>query len=255
MQISGASSSYYLQQLQQSLFSKADTDESGTISLDEFEAGNSDKSAASANSAGTKKAEELFSSIDTSGDGELSDEEFSAFFNKLSSETAGAMIPFQMGGPQGGPPPGGGHDPMQDLIGTADEDGDGVLALDEFVAAGPDDAAGSGKSEELFASIDTDGDGSVTQDELDSFSEQRGLKGAGGMPPPPPQMSGAKESDDTEETSLADILASLSEDDEDDATSSTSSSIIDQLNAYAKQMYSAYADQTQSAVTAADLFV
>ena len=252
MQISGASSSYYLQQLQQSLFSKADTDESGTISLDEFEAGSSDKSSPSANSAGTKKAEELFSSIDTSGDGELSDDEFSAFFNKLSSETASAMIPFQMGGPQGGPPPGGGHDPFSDLIGKADEDGDGVLSQDEFVAAGPEDAAESGKSAELFATIDSDGDGNVTQDELDSFSQSQGPKGAGGMPPPP-QASGSAESDDASETSLADILSSLSESEDDDATDSTTS-LADQLNAYAKQLYAAYGQQAQSATMVADIF-
>lgn len=217
MQISGVSSSYYLQQMQQSLFNKADADASGSISAEEFAAAKPDKSSGGAKSAA--KAEELFSALDASGDGEISTEEFNALFSRLDSGTASSMLQFQQM-----------PNPMADLLSRADEDEDGSLTLDELTAAAPEELSDTEAAEfaaKMFGEMDSDGDGSVTQSEMQAFEETRRAEG-GHMPPPPPMTEAEGSGTDT----LADILADALED-EDEASDT---SALGQLQAYLKQM-------------------
>ncbi|TBN51727.1 hypothetical protein EYR15_12480 [Hansschlegelia quercus] len=109
---------------EQSFFTQADSDGSGSVSLDEF-------TAAGPKSASTEKAEELFSSIDTDGDGELSQTEDEAF--RSSQAAAGAPPP---------PPPGGAGGPGMTASSDDDDDDDDTgtsttLAgqLSEYLAA------------------------------------------------------------------------------------------------------------------------
>ncbi|MBI1260122.1 MAG: hypothetical protein GC184_00195 [Rhizobiales bacterium] len=223
MQITSQSSSYYLQQLQQSLFNKADANSDGGISLEEFSAGDQAKS------ADKSKIENLFKQIDSSGDNTLSSDELSAFFSSMASSTQGSFIQLQQQG---------GFDPATDLLNRADEDGNGTISADEFAAAGPQ-GSDSTKSAELFSKIDSDGDGELTSDELSAFGDE--MK-SGKAPPPPPSGS-------SQGTSLADLLleATSSDDEEDGSTQTTSTSsttdISKQLEAYLQRMTSLFEGQ------------
>lgn len=225
MQISSVSSGYYLQQMQQPLFSKTDADGSGAISANEFAATGPDKSSGAVKSAG--KAAELFSKLDGSGDGELSSEEFSALFNRLESGTAAAMMQFQQ--PPVSP---------EDMFSSADADGDGSLTLDELTAAAPEGMSDDEAAEvaaKMVEAMDTDGDGEVTQAEMEAFEESRRAE-RGQMPPP--MMLGADE--ETETSSLAEMLASAL--DEEDETAEDG--VAAQLQAYLKQMQSGSGEES-----------
>ena len=229
MQISSVSSGYYLQQMQQPLFSKTDADGSGAISANEFAATGPDKSSGAVKSAG--KAAELFSKLDGSGDGELSSEEFSALFNRLESGTAAAMMQFQQ--PPVSP---------EDMFSSADADGDGSLTLDELTAAAPEGMSDDEAAEvaaKMVEAMDTDGDGEVTQAEMQAFEESR--RAERGQMPPPPMMLGADE--ETETSSLAEMLASAL--DEEDETAEDG--VAAQLQAYLKQMQSGSEEETSLA--------
>ena len=259
MQISSVSASPYMQQMQQAMFQKADSNDDGSLSLDEFSASGPEKNSGSANAAEKARAEKLFKTIDTDGDGKASETEMGAFISKLSAETQSSLISLQQ--TQGGQGPM--KDPMSDLMDKADSDGDGMLSLDEFNAAKPDDVS-SDQSDKMFGEMDSDGDGKVTQDELKTFAESHRpdqAAGAGQMPPPPP--SGGK--GEGSGSSLADILASVSSSSTsdtsstntladllnqasgtDDTSSDSKTDLAKQLSAYVSQMLSAYADQAKS---------
>lgn len=265
MQISGASSSPYLQQLQQSLFQKADTNTDGSLTLDEFTATGSEKSAGSASTTDKAKAEKLFKSIDANGDDKVSGDELGSFFTKLSSSTQSSLLQIQQQG---------GADHASDFLSRADTDEDGGLNLDEFTAAGPKGASAD-KSKEIFGEIDADGDGTVTKDELTAFDQSRdaGKSGEARHMPPPPPPSDSSDSDDGSGTSLADILAGLSSSSSSASSSSDSStatSLADvlssvsstdstatnskndfakQMMTYLQQMLSGYADQTKNSTS------
>lgn len=228
MQISGVSSSYYLQQMQQSMFNKADADASGSISAEEFTAAGPDKSSGGAKSAA--KAAELFSTLDGSGDGELSTEQFNALFSRLDAGTASSMMQFQQQ-----------PNLMEELFSRADEDEDGSLTLDEMIAAAPEELSDTEAAERaatMFEEMDTDGDGSVTQSEMRAFEETRRAEG-GHMPPPPPMSETEESGTDT----LADILAAALE--EEDEASETGA--LGQLQAYLKQMQSGSGEESSLA--------
>jgi Ca2+-binding EF-hand superfamily protein len=209
-----------MQQMQQAMFQKADTDADGSLTLDEFTAVGPEKNAGEASSAEKAKAQKVFKSIDTDGDGNASETEMSAFMSKLSSQTQSSVISLQQQF--------GGQDPMMDLLDKADADGDGALSLDEFTSAKPDDVS-SDQSNEMFGEMDSDGDGKVTQDEMKTFAESHRpdqSASAGQMPPPPPSANG---SSGTQGSSLADILAQASAS-SDSSESDSVSSLADILN-------------------------
>tara|TARA_R110000824_G_scaffold118960_14_gene272071 strand:+ start:190062 stop:190799 length:738 start_codon:yes stop_codon:yes gene_type:complete len=236
-----------MQQLQQSLLQKADSDKDGSLSLEEFSSAGPAKNSSEANAADQARKEKLFKSIDEDGDGKASESELGSFFSKMSTETRSSLLSMQEGN--------GGGNPMADLLSNADEDGSGTMSLDEFAAAGPKDASAD-KAAEIFGEMDTDSDGEVTEDELSSFGESH-------RPPPPgggrPEMSGtsdtgssiaellasASETKDTDEaTSLAEILGQISSG--DDQEKDASADFSKQLSSLLQQMTSSYVNSVRS---------
>ncbi|MDK9719845.1 MAG: EF-hand domain-containing protein [Rhodospirillales bacterium] len=135
------------------LFSTADADASGGLSVDEFtELG----SLTGNSSASSDQVSQMFSQLDTDGDGEVTQEEM----------MAGAPPPPPMGGMNGSNP-----------FDEADADASGDLSLEEFTQLG--ELSGHGEESEeqtsaLFNSLDTDGNGVITQAELEAGRPQGG---------------------------------------------------------------------------------
>jgi Ca2+-binding EF-hand superfamily protein len=264
MQVTGASSYSYLQQMQQmqqTLFSKADTNGDGSLSIDEFEAAGKSDSAGSANSADQSKAAALFKTIDTNGDGQVSQSELGSYFTKLSSNSQSQLLQFQ-----------------QQLFDKADTNGDGSLSLAEFEgqSAGSTQSASDSKAADLFNKIDSNGDGKVTQDELTSYMSankpqgvggahggHRHAHGAGGGSKSLADLLGASDTDSTSDsdtdttTAITDLLTQNSTDSTTSAADSsgtgTSADFGKQIAAYLQQMLSGYADQTQNSTSGINL--
>lgn len=177
MQVSSASSAQALEmasRMRERMFSRADQDSSGGLSLDEFRAmrpGNSGTQAA--DSAGgttaTDRSAEIFSRLDTDGDGTVSAEELEA--GRPARPAGGAFSA-------------------------------GSMAA---LLSGQEASETSG-TDDFFASLDTDGDGSLSAAEFAAGRPPGGPRGAGGPPPdgPPPGAT-----DEASETSQADTLSEL----------------------------------------------
>lgn len=121
MSISSISGSPYAaagvsrQQRAQERFEAADTDKSGGLSLEEFQAsGPKDAEKAGRSGGNRPSAEEMFARMDSDGDGSLTQTEMETAFQSMRSQTKGALLAAQEeagganGGPggAGGPPPG-----------------------------------------------------------------------------------------------------------------------------------------------------
>lgn len=236
MQVSSLSSTSYMQQLQ-SLFTKADKNSDGGISLDEFTASATDKSAGSAKSAESDKTAKLFGKMDSDGNGNLTQDEMSAFVTKLSASAQNVMMAYQQQGS---------GSQADALLSTADTDGDGKVSAEEFAAAAPDaDEAGSAeRSQELFGKIDSNGDGSLTSDELTAFDDK--MKSGVSMPFPPPSDT---DSSDDQGTTLADILQQANDSSTSKTSQSGGSDLAKQIEAYMQRMMSGYADQVANATS------
>lgn len=118
-----ASSGVSRQQAAQQRFQAADTDQSGGLSLEEFQAAGPKDANAAKRPAGGPSAEDMFKSMDTDSDGSVTQAEMESSFQRMHSKTRGALLSAQeqsgstsdstgtasaqgMGG-AGGPPPGG----------------------------------------------------------------------------------------------------------------------------------------------------
>jgi hypothetical protein len=101
----GGMSPAQMQQMQQKMFAKADADQSGGISLQEFSnTGQAEKSDASGRANGMD-ASKMFSKLDADGDGQLTQTEMKPPQDgrgKLSPEMISAMLGMQGGGGPGG---------------------------------------------------------------------------------------------------------------------------------------------------------
>lgn len=264
MQVTGASSYSYLQQMQQmqqmqqALFNKADGNGGGSLSIDQFEAAGQGNSAGSANSADPSRAAALFKTIDSNGDGQVSQDELNSYATRLSSDNQAQMLQFQ-----------------QQLFNKADTNGDGSLSLVEFEsppAGGSAQSASDSKAADLFKKIDTNGDGKVSQDELTSFMSANKPQGAGGAHGHHHHAHGAGGGD---AKSLADLLSGPSDTSTstdtgtaavdplspasttptaDSAAAGTPADFGKQIAAYLQQMLSGYADQTQNSTSGVNLF-
>lgn len=171
--------------LRDKLFKKADKDQNGGISLEEFMPGGqkipgkNDTPATSAPGQELKKA--LFAKIDTNGDGSLSKDEVDAFDAKASREFQDAMTKLQelLTGAQARRKKRDHHHPkLSEMFDKADTSKDGSLSLDEVQAA----LAGeirtfaidpNGKVEKLFARIDANNDKLLSKDEVKAFENAR----------------------------------------------------------------------------------
>lgn len=115
MSISSISGSPYAaagvsrQQRAQERFEAADTDKSGGLSLEEFQASGPKDAEKSGRSGGNRpSAEEMFARMDSDGDGSLTQTEMETAFQSMRSQTKGALLAAQeeAGGANGGRPPG-----------------------------------------------------------------------------------------------------------------------------------------------------
>jgi Ca2+-binding EF-hand superfamily protein len=174
-------------------FASLDTNDDGSITLDELKAG----APGGANAASDKRAEKLFKAMDADGNGSISSDEKSAFDEKMQARRhdhhAGlAFLAQQSQGPSNA-----------DVFAATDTNGDGSVSLDELSS---DDAAkgvSSDSMQKLFSLIDSDGNGSISETESSDFLDAvrsavaqngppdggpggAGGSGAGGPPPPPP---------------------------------------------------------------------
>lgn len=146
-----------------SLFSKLDADANGSVTRDEFISG-------APGDVSSDQAATLFDSLDSSGSGSLSEDDLLSAFERLNSQTQSALIQQQQ--PPKEPP-----DPSK-MFDDADEDGDGTVTREEFIAARPDDVseemAGS-----LFDKLDSESAGSLTKDEFVTAMEANKPDGPG----------------------------------------------------------------------------
>ncbi|ESQ79610.1 EF-hand domain-containing protein [Asticcacaulis sp. YBE204] len=203
-------------------FDELDTNEDGTVSLDEMMA-----ASGTDESEDTSKVEELFSAMDSDGDGSVTESEKSSFDEQMR---ANGPPPGGPGGPQGMGGMGGGAQSFDAL----DTNQDGTVSLDEMTAAsGADESGDTSKIEELFTAMDSDGDGSVTESEKSSFDEQMRANG-----PPPP--GGATQMASTGSTSADSASASS------DATAAKFAALTSR---WMQSMASVIADQTTSTTT------
>lgn len=177
MQVSSANSAQALEmanRMRQRMFSRADQDSNGGLSLDEFRTmrpGNSGTRAADSAGAttATDRSAEIFSRLDTDGDGSVSAEELEA--GRPARPAGGAFSAGSMAA---------------------------LLSGQE--------ASGTSSADDFFTSLDTDGDGSLSAAEFAAGRPPGGPHGAGGPPPggPPPDAT-----EEASETSQADTLAEL----------------------------------------------
>lgn len=188
---SGSLSSALLQQMQQArlaMFQKADTDESGGLSLEEFKAAGpkDEQGNAIAPPSGAPSVEDIFASLDSDGDGSLTQSEMDAGFgqktgqNNQQSLLSSDMMTHLLSQLS--------DEETQSIFSTADQDGDGSLtqeefdaavetivtsALEEMPAGGPPPGGAKGGSEEeetsssqVYDALDTNQDGTVSLEEL-----------------------------------------------------------------------------------------
>lgn len=193
-------------------FASLDTNNDGSLTLDELKAG----APGGASATSDKRAEALFKAMDADGNGSVSSDEKSAFDQKVQAKRhdhhAGlAFLAQQSQGPSNA-----------DVFAATDTNGDGSVSLDELSS---DDAAkgvSSDSLQKLFNLIDANGDGSISQTESSDFLDAvksavaqngppdggpggPGGPGAGGPPPPPPPSDSADNSTTT--TSASDLLS------------------------------------------------
>jgi len=116
-------------------FATLDLNGDGSLSLEEMQA----------------QGQARFTSVDANGDGGLSAEELIAAAGERASDRAAKMIE------------------------RNDENGDGVLQLDEMPRRG-----GGDRAERMFERVDADGDGALSQEEFETAKERRGERGERG---------------------------------------------------------------------------
>lgn len=182
----------------QNLFSKIDTNKSGTVSKEEFVVGRPDDVSA-------EDAASLFSKIDETGSGELTQDTMNSLFsqnNALSSTTFQALtdaIEAESSSSQNGS--------LSDMIAAMDTDNSGTITQEEFVSARPSDVTEE-MAENLWNSFDTEESGSLSTETLTTA-----MASSQGAPPPPPSGGGSSEEDTTTSTldTNGDGIVSLAE--------------------------------------------
>lgn len=162
------------------LFTKADADSDGKLSLQEFLVGWKQNE----RQDGERKADEFFTKADADGNGQLSKEEFRKFHEMMRN------------GRPPGPPPGGpgergpGDKSDRERGGERGERPEGDRQGPP--PGGPQGGHPRRDPRELFLAIDQDGDGFVTKEEFTQFKPQRppkpeGHDEGGKKPPAPPR--------------------------------------------------------------------
>ncbi|MGR6466181.1 EF-hand domain-containing protein [Rhizobium sp. PAMB 3182] len=176
------------------LVSSMDSDEDGSVTLEEFVASRPDE-------VSEEDATTLFNSFDSEDTGSLTTE-------ALADAMDASRPAPPMGGPggPGGPPPGGppseDSDGDDDLVSAMDSDEDGSVTLEEFVASRPDEVSEEDATT-LFNSFDSEGTGSLTTEALgDAMKSNR--------PGPPPGGVQMMTLGEDSTYSLSDLLGAIS---------------------------------------------
>ena len=145
------------------LFSKVDTDGSGSLSSNEFTALMNKMAASGDANATSSDSSNAFASLDTDGDGTLTQAEFDA------GRPAGANGPQGAGGPPpGGPPPASASSADSTTYDPLDTNKDGIVS-----AAGAATGTNSANTlQALLQAIDSDKDGKLSKTEADAFAKQ-----------------------------------------------------------------------------------
>jgi len=177
-----------------SLFSKADADGSGKVSVDEL-------AALAPKDSNAVTATQIVTSADSDGDNELTESELLSYFSQMSTGGLSGQNNTQLASTR----------TSSDVLSAADANNDGTLSYDEFASMNPDDVSEE-QSQSLFKSADANSDGSLSEDEITALESNKpqegGMKGAMMGPPPPPPSD---EDDDEDETTISSILSKLIE--------------------------------------------
>jgi Ca2+-binding EF-hand superfamily protein len=158
MNVGSTSSSTLLQQLQQSLFSNADADGDGSLSLSEFESvGQNVQGGGKTTPSGSTDASSL-----------------------LTSSALNALIALQQHSQAHQTSPSSstshGRPSLDDRFAAADANGDGEISADELKADMAVAAAANGRdpSAAVLTKLDTDGDGSISKSEFAAMKPHHG---------------------------------------------------------------------------------
>ena len=196
--------------LRPNLFTKTDSDQSGTVSKDEFVA-NRPKSISESQAA------ELYAKIDTDGTDALTEDQLKAGLeanrpakpaaagNSLSSDVLSALLGLMqsLGTQESGQSHGkgrGGPPDAAEMFAGMDTDSDGTVTRAEFIAARPSNVSEKDATA-FYDSIDTEGTGSITADQFAAAKPPHGGPGGpGGAGGPPPGATASDETEDDTET-------------------------------------------------------
>jgi len=245
--VGSSSLTQQLRQLQQSMFTTADADSDGSLSLSEFQSigqnvqGGGDRPTAPPMGG-------------SGGPG-----------GNFSGDTLRSLMSVQMLGSDAG-----------SILSSGDADADGLMSADEISTAlaanAPEQAKGLGleakMAEDMIAALDSDADGALSSDEIATglSSAQSAMQGMRGPPPggPPPSdadgqsasasasssASGSSTSYDTRDTnedgtvSASELLASLDTDEDGSLSTSEFDVLMDALSAVQDSTDSALASAT-----------
>lgn len=242
--VGSSSLTQQLRQLQQSMFTTADADSDGSLSLSEFQSigqnvqGGGDRPTAPPMGG-------------SGGPG-----------GNFSGDTLRSLMSVQMLGSDAG-----------SILSSGDADADGLMSADEISTAlaanAPEQAKGLGleakMAEDMIAALDSDADGALSSDEIATglSSAQSAMQGMRGPPPggPPPSdasqstsasssASSASTSYDTRDTnedgtvSASELLASLDTDEDGSLSTSEFDVLMDALSAVQDSTDSALASAT-----------
>ena len=224
--VGSSSLTQQLLQLQQSLFTTADADSDGALSLSEFQS-------IGQNVQGSGQPPPPPPMGGSSGAGA-----------NFSSDTLRSLMSVQMLGSDSG-----------SILTSADSDADGLLSADEISSAlsanAPEGAKGLGlegkMASDMISALDSDDDGSLSSDEIAAGlttattiqSALQGAQGRGGPPPGGPPPGGCGGGGSTSATGSSGVFESL--DTNQDGTVS------------AAELAAANTDDTDAATAAADL--
>ena len=158
--VGGGFNSAALQQLQQYLFNKIDTNGDGAVSQGELE------SAVTNAGGSTQAADALYSLLDPNGSGGFDAQQFSQAFpsSGLSDGVQSQLIGFQAQGWPGASSPGG--QLAQDLFSQIDANGDGSISQSELEQAVTSAGGTTQAADALYAQLDPNGTGSVSEQQF-----------------------------------------------------------------------------------------
>jgi Ca2+-binding EF-hand superfamily protein len=205
---SNANAQYYTSQ--KNLFSKLDTDQSGTLSQDEFVSGRP-------KNVSEAQATSLYSKIDSSGSGAVSEDQFDQGMASNHRPkgiealvTADAMAVLMLMSQQGGQTfasdmdTSDGAPSAADIYAGMDANGDGSVTQAEFLSARPDDMS-EDDAKTLYNSIDTGATGSITEAQFADAMKQQGAP-SGGAPAQGGGGGGSASSGDASSDQVYDVL-------------------------------------------------